>query len=317
MVWFVPHLRAVAGTTATGRISLLTKSRTFADQLVGHEDIVEEFIWIDHPHARAHPLTSLREVAAELRRRRFSRAWIMHHSPRYAAAAALAGIPQRAGYGLGVLQRLFLTDGRHLPPALGGCGAIERADAFLDVYGIAAPQRDLSVEPRALSRILARFAGYPRPWVGCGIGSSDPHKCWPLERFAEMAARLDPADRFTVFLCGAGHEEQAARYTGSAARRWGKATVPAVDLSLSESIALVSQCSLFVGNDSGPMNVAASLGVPTVGLFGGDVVLSYRQNLHAVAVPDGALRSMEGISVEQVLAYIEAHGLKPDARPAV
>jgi len=317
MVWFIPHLRAIAAATPAKRISVLTKSRSFAERLVGHEDFVEEFIWIDHRHARAHPLRAVGEIAAALKARRFSRVWIMHHSPRYALAAALAGIRERVGYGTAGLQRLFLTDKRHLPREARLHGAVERADALLRLHGIRVEDRDLHVDPDALRRIRARFGDLPRPWVGLGIGSSDPRKCWPLDRFAELAGRLASQGPWTVFLCGAEHEADAARDIARSARRRGGAPVVAVDLPLEQSVALVSDCRLFIGNDSGLMNIAASVGVATVGLFGGGVILDYRENLHAV-VPDGlAAPSMEGISVDSVLGFIERQGLAPCAcKPA-
>jgi heptosyltransferase II len=44
----------------------------------------------------------------------------------------------------------------------------------------------------------------------------------------------------------------------------GPETVP----RLRDAAALLERCRLFVGNDSGPMHLAAALGVPTLGLFG-------------------------------------------------
>lgn len=313
MVWFIPHLRAIAAATPAKKISVLTKSRSFAERLVGHEDFVEEFIWIDHGRARTHPLRSVGEMASALRARRFTRVWIMHHSSRYALAAALAGIRDRAGYGTAGLQRLFLTDKRHLPREARRHSAIERADGLLRLHGISVEDRDLRVDPQALRRIRARFGRLPRPWIGLGIGSSHPRKCWPLDRFAELAGRLNSQGQLTVFLCGAEHDAGAAHDIARSARCRGIAPVAAVDLPLEQSVALVSECGLFIGNDSGLMNIAASLGVGTVGLFGGGVVLDYRDNLHAV-VPDGlAAPSMDGISVDAVLGLIERQGLASGA----
>ena len=38
--------------------------------------------------------------------------------------------------------------------------------------------------------------------------------------------------------------------------------------SLRETAALVSQCDLFIGHDSGPLYVALAMGTPSVGLYG-------------------------------------------------
>ena len=39
-------------------------------------------------------------------------------------------------------------------------------------------------------------------------------------------------------------------------------------MTLRESIALVALARVFITNDSGPMHLAAAIGVPTVGIFG-------------------------------------------------
>ena len=39
-------------------------------------------------------------------------------------------------------------------------------------------------------------------------------------------------------------------------------------LNLSEVLACLKECKLFIGNDSGLMHIAASSGIPTIGLFG-------------------------------------------------
>ena len=40
------------------------------------------------------------------------------------------------------------------------------------------------------------------------------------------------------------------------------------DATLVELAAIINRCSLYVGNDSGPMHIAAAVGVPTVGIYG-------------------------------------------------
>ena len=43
---------------------------------------------------------------------------------------------------------------------------------------------------------------------------------------------------------------------------------PAPETNLLELVELIRGCRLFVGGDTGPMHMAAALGVPTVALFG-------------------------------------------------
>jgi heptosyltransferase-2 len=49
---------------------------------------------------------------------------------------------------------------------------------------------------------------------------------------------------------------------------------------------LLHHADLFVGTDSGPMNMAAAVGTPTFGLFGVNPPLSYSKFIHPLT-PDG------------------------------
>jgi len=103
-------------------------------------------------------------------------------------------------------------------------------------------------------------------------------KQWRAERFAELARRLTAAEgplagaRVAVF--AAPHEQAQAAPVLSAldpAQR-----LDLVDVGdLGTVAACLCRCSAFVGNDSGLMHLAASAGVPTLGLFGPSPDLRY------------------------------------------
>ena len=82
--------------------------------------------------------------------------------------------------------------------------------------------------------------------------ASAPPKAWPLERFLEVAKRLNP-----VILAGPGDDASAF------ARFQVLRNAPLADVKN-----LMAGASLFIGNDSGPAHIAAAFGVPVVVLFG-------------------------------------------------
>ncbi len=90
-------------------------------------------------------------------------------------------------------------------------------------------------------------------------------KAWPPERFAQLSDRLVTQGVRTV-LIGAAREEARARAVQRQARH------PIVSLvgrtKLLDLAALMQRCAVFVGNDAGPMHLAAAVGCPVVGLFG-------------------------------------------------
>jgi len=110
-----------------------------------------------------------------------------------------------------------------------------------------------------------RLGDAPLLAIHAGCSPAFPEKRWPAGRFGEVAASLArEAGLRAVVLGGPGEESLTAEVRAAA----GESSVSAMELSLVERAALLSAARLFVGNDSGMMNLAVALGVPTVGVFG-------------------------------------------------
>jgi lipopolysaccharide heptosyltransferase III len=138
-------------------------------------------------------------------------------------------------------------------------GAISPAPGPLD------HRLPLSAGPR--ERAAARLAGLAGSrLIAFAPGSKMPAKMWPLERFVaagrELLARY-PDVRLLVLGGGAEEEQAAATLTAS----WGVRSVNLVGLSISDTAAVLERCCLYVGNDTGTMHLAASVGVPCVAIF--------------------------------------------------
>lgn len=94
---------------------------------------------------------------------------------------------------------------------------------------------------------------------GAGWGA----KCWPEPRYGEVARELAKDGLKTLINCGPG-EETLARAVEDASGGSAKG----IACSLTQLIALTRRASLFIGGDTGPMHLAAALGVPVVAIFG-------------------------------------------------
>jgi heptosyltransferase-1 len=88
-------------------------------------------------------------------------------------------------------------------------------------------------------------------------------KQWPADRYGELAKKISRRGMRVLLNMGPGEEEIGAAVADAS----GKAA-EAISCSLSQLIALTRHASLFVGGDTGPMHLAAMLGVPTVAIFG-------------------------------------------------
>jgi heptosyltransferase-2 len=127
----------------------------------------------------------------------------------------------------------------------------------------------VSEEKRRLaSQFLAESGVRPHSLrVAIGPGASyGSAKCWLPARFAELANWLQVQADADIILFGTTSEANVSKAISEEMRRspinlTGRTTI--ADLP-----ALLSQCHLFVGNDSGAMHVAAAVGLPVVAVFG-------------------------------------------------
>jgi len=108
------------------------------------------------------------------------------------------------------------------------------------------------------------------PWIGVSPGSAfGTAKRWLPERFAEAAVSLARQTSTGVALFGSADERELCATVKTAIAAEGiNVHNFAGETKLEEFIAIAATCTAFLTNDSGAMHIAASLGVPTVTVFG-------------------------------------------------
>jgi heptosyltransferase-2 len=291
----LPALRAVRSKFSDARISVV--ARPYIADLYREQGICDELIPYDSKGA--HSGWRGRELlAAELRAKKFDAALLFQNAFDAAWLAWRAGIPKRIGYARDG-RRLLLTDPVPVPRA----GEIPPHEKFyylellrrmgwidglenVEQIALRVPDADKQRAMRRLAEAGARPHGM-RIAVGAGA-SYGSAKCWPPERFAEALSDFLGNVDGEVVLFGTPQEVQVAAAISRDLRR------PPIDLtgttSVAELPALLSQCHIFLGNDSGAMHVAAAVGLAVVAVFG-------------PTDPDGTAPVSPGVSIVQQKPY--------------
>ena len=147
-------------------------------------------------------------------------------------------------------------------------------------------------------------------------GAAWPNKRWPPERFGALTHALRERRRIrSVVLWGPG-EEPLARAVVDASQ--GSAVV-APPTTITDLFALARRAALMVSGDTGPLHIAAAVGVPLVALFGptrperngpwsaSDVVVSRVEqcSCHYERRCRKAHPCIDDISIEEVVAAAE------------
>ena len=205
-------------------------------------------------------------VILALRRERFDRSVDFTGNDRGAILSLLCGAPQRLGplWRHGFLgRRLCYTQTVALPA---GQHESRLNLQLLAAWGIPAPERpelEIQADPKlggAAEKLL------PGPAILCHLAASQPKREWPISHWAELYRRASPAGLELVFGSGLGDRQQALL---AELRRLIPAApvLPALP-DLATFLAVLKRARLFISGDTGPLHLAAGLGVPTISLFG-------------------------------------------------
>jgi heptosyltransferase-2 len=304
MIWHLPHIHSIAAISKTGKVSILTKPRSKADRLLSGDPYVDQVLWLERNPGKHDGVSGFFRLVAELRKYTFTSVWILHDSNRYAWASFFAGIPVRRGYGQGI-QHLLLSDPIHLDKTQLKLHPITISDLLLKEYAVPKiePEPVLLLAPETTSKIDKQFASIKKPWIIIGMGSSEPVKQWGEERFAELIITLRQTHDCSIFLAGGSTEQGMADYITNKVSEVSIEVHQAIELPIDHIAALVAQSSLYVGNDTGLLNMAASLKIPSIGLFGRSPPLKHSQYIHCIQAPQPE-QGMVGITVAHVLKII-------------
>ena len=157
--------------------------------------------------------------------------------------------------------------------------------------------------------------------IGIHPGGGWSYKLWPVERFAALGDLLSQKYGAKV-LVFAGPDE--ASLQDQLVNSMKLPPIPVKNIGLRETAALIQRCHLYIGNDTGPMHIAAALGTRVVAIFGptdanrsgpyGDkhVVIAEKVECspcHPGRKPGGCkrgkCRAMEVVSLERVTEIVE------------
>ena len=262
----IPSLRALRKKYPEAWISVLVgrKSR----KIVRNCPYVNDVIVYEEP--RRHRLWSLWKMAQLLAQEDFDIAVDLQNNRASHFLSFFCGAYLRAGHGNGkwsfFLNRKTKGDFVSLPP-------LEHQFEVLKLIGVPAAEKQLELwtekkEDAAVESFLrSQWVSPSQILVGINPGSSLrwPTKQWPVENFAKLCDELARRN-IRVVITGSKEEGGVAEELFGLTRNKPVNAVGAT--SITELVALVRRCQVFVSSDSAPMHIASAVGVPLLAIFG-------------------------------------------------
>lgn len=270
MLCAIPALRALRNALPQARITLV--GLPWAAQFASRFDAyLDEFVpFPGHPRLPEIPVQreKLPGFYEDMRNRRFSLALQLHGSGEISNGVVEEfGADRIAGYAPAASSQ---WDGLHLFPypdsgpeplrLLGLLRQLGAPDAGTHLEFPLTPLDWAELEQSGLGKGLT--AG---DYVCIHPGARFRDKCWPPQRFAEIADRIALEFGLTIVITGSGQEYDLAEAVMDCMA--AEAINAAAPISLGAMAALMSRARLLVCNDTGVSHIAAGLRLPSVVIF--------------------------------------------------
>jgi len=180
---------------------------------------------------------------------------------------------------------------------------------MLDLIEVAAgepprPDAPLRLEASCTDAVARLLPDGP-VYVGLAPGAGGRHKCWPLDRFVELARRIAAGGRVPVFILGPGEAEwiEPCRAAPGARLVLQDAAAQGIAVTPMLTIALARRLAVAIANDSGAGHMLAAGDAKLVSLFGPTAPEKFApvtRRLTVLRAQDFGSGGMEAIPVEAV-----------------
>jgi heptosyltransferase-2 len=273
----IPAMREIRRIFPEAHISLLV--RPWVRDIYAAAEFVDEILDYDK-HGIHRGLFGFNRLVTQLRRRRFDMAILLQNAFEAALIAWSAGIPNRIGYARDGRSPL-LTHPCRINAAI---QSVHQAYYYLDMLsglGFLKPQLwtdsehppsidlKISEEDREVSRRMLRSRGIRENDIIVGINPGAFYgeaKRWFPDRYAAVADSLSSRYGARIVLFGSSNDLHMAENVAAGMKQ--PAVILAGQTTLGQLMGLLSECSLLITNDSGPMHLAAALNIPQLAIFG-------------------------------------------------
>jgi predicted lipopolysaccharide heptosyltransferase III len=257
-----PVLQSLRAAWPEARLTVAVNRGT--QEVLAHSPHVDEVLVVDRDGWRQDV-----RLLRDLRQRRFDCVIDLTDSDRSAVMTMTTGAPTRIGFNWEHRWR-GIAYSTVVEAAYGAMHMVDYDLCALGPLGVmpATTRPCLQVGPQEeaeAARLLDETALTRRLWIMVHPGARYWFKSWAEDRVAAFLDRLGARGLPSVLVGGAEDREKAERISALCGH-------PPVNLTGRTSVmglaALMKHCTFFVGNDAGPMHMAAAVGVPVVALFG-------------------------------------------------
>ena len=274
MVIYLPYIHAISKKYQMP-VSILVKENSRANQLLAEDRHIDEIILLDRSknNSGSHDgLSGFIKLSKEIKLKNFDKVFIFNSSLRYLLISKLAGIKNISQYPLFRKKDNIVTSAKIFTE--------------YELGSIVSTQPELKINQEIFKKINQSFSREFKH-ICIGISASGPTKRWPVENFIRLCKRINERIPAKFYLAaGKNDKDLIDNFLNS---EISKNCISFQDLKIKETMPIIKNCDLYIGNDTGWLHISAALGIKCLALFMDSPVQAYgkySKNINII-VPEG------------------------------
>lgn len=311
LLWQLPYIKAISDNYNLP-VTLVARSKTQAKEILKDLDYINDFFYCEF-RKKIWYFFEIFYLYKFFKKEKFTHIFLLDKISRPAIAAKLAGIKNIIGHGI-KNQKKWLTNQKFLNDKdYFDLDYSEQSKKFLEINGINVSNTVpyLKVKKETLNSIEPNV-DISKKTVSFGVDSFENYKMWFEEYFAELADLLTEnnyADQ--IFLIASKNNEDLVKRIINLSKKSNLFSCS--NLNLLGIVKVISSSNFYVGNNSGPLNLASALNIKCFGLIANDKVSELKNSNIIPILPDDYVntyfRDREGmrrLTVKKVFDFIES-----------
>ena len=274
MVIYLPYIHAISKKYQTP-VSILVKENSRANQLLADDKHIKEILILDRTKSNtgAHDgLSGFYKLSKDLKLKKFDKVFIFNSSLRYLLISKIAAIKSISQYPLFRKKDNIVTSAKIFTEN--------------ELGEIVSTQPELIINSEKVNETKQKFSKEFKH-ICLGISASGPTKRWDIKNFIKLCININARTPSKFYLAAGNNDKELIdQFLNS---KLSNNCVSFKDLKISETLPIIKNCNLYIGNDTGWLHISSALGVKCLALFMDSPVQAYgkySKNIEVI-VPEG------------------------------
>jgi len=274
MVIYLPYIHAISEKYQKP-VSILVKENSRAKQLLAEDKHIKEILILDRTknNTGAHDgISGFFKLIKDLKFKKFDKVFIFNSSLRFLLISKMAGIKNISQYPLFRKKDNIVTSAKIFTEN--------------ELGEIVSTQPELKINGDKVNEVKQKFSKDFKH-ICLGISASGPSKRWDIKNFVKLCININARTPSKFYLAAGNNDKDLINQFLNS--ELSENCISFKDLKISETLPIIRNCNLYIGNDTGWLHISSALGIKCLALFMDSPVQAYgkySKNIEVI-VPEG------------------------------